>query len=286
MNQYLQHLIQDPTFGKLFPHRLAIAAYGVPNEYQLVKHRPRLVEGHHYVKIRGADHVERLFYTLTGLILLADLVNTPQAQQFKQALIQHSQPAGAIVQQPQMPLPTVYGYPAATAAGSQMPMPPTAYDYPAAATTGYRDVETAGGEAYARTGGGLSVASQAALVAQFLQPGIAQAVETAVSARLPEPQPPQTPQDAASMIFQAQQLLHDSLLAGQNLVANQRPTVHIHNSSSPSWLQEQDAFASTLVTVGVLCLASIAAYFFLGLMRPQPPAAPPQPASFQSESYF
>ncbi|MBD2094251.1 hypothetical protein H6F90_03700 [Trichocoleus sp. FACHB-591] len=82
-NPCLQHLIADPTFGYLFPHRLTLAAFGVPNDYHLRKHYPRLVEGQHYLKIRGSDHVERLFYILVGLLMLADLVNTPQWQAFK-----------------------------------------------------------------------------------------------------------------------------------------------------------------------------------------------------------
>ena len=91
MQEYLQQLIPHPQMGYLFPHRAAVAAFQVPNEYQLNKHRPKLVENQHWFKIRGTDHIDRVFYSLAGLLLLSDLVATPQAQAFKQALIQHFQ---------------------------------------------------------------------------------------------------------------------------------------------------------------------------------------------------
>jgi len=277
-NPFLQHLISEPTFGHLFPHRLAIAAFGVANEYQLNKHRPRLVEGQHYVKIRGADHVERLFYTLIGLLELADLVGTPQAQQFKQALVQHTQPGGALVpSQPSHPYhsPSVfpahlYAEPIPGFSSAPEPLP----TYPITVQPN----------------------DPAYLVAQYLQPQIERAIERSVAAKIPSPSPAapvishfQTPQDTAALIFEAQRLAGEqaretatTLMTAQKLMANQQPTeVRINFwEKADSWLATQEAWAMTLIAVSIVALAGISSYFFFeAILRPVPSAPNPSTQS-------
>ncbi len=286
INPFLQHLIPDPTFGYLFAHRLAIAAFGVPNEYQLNKHRPRLVEGQHYIKIRGNDHIERLFYTLTGLLALSDLVGTPQAQQFKQALVQHTQSGGAIVQAQPSPLyqPTVNA---------------PAYPYAEPAVTqSYQDFSTAPGYPItpwqdpnpvvpAHTSPPSAPADPAYLVAQYLRTPIEQAIERAVAARVPSaPVPPllyQTPQDTAAIIFEAQRLsgeqarqTAETVLTAQSLIADQEP------NRLNTWLSTQDTWAMSLIASAIVALAGIGSYFFVALaVRSTPPtpsySTTPQP---------
>jgi len=93
MSEFLQFLIPDRDYGYLFPHSRAVAAFGVMNEYHITKHRAHLTEGVHYIKSagNGTDHVVRVFYTFSGLLLLADLVGSAQAVQLKQALLDHAQ---------------------------------------------------------------------------------------------------------------------------------------------------------------------------------------------------
>ena len=93
MSEFLQFLIPDRDYGYLFPHSRAVAAFGVPNEYHITKHRAHLTEGLHYIKSagNGTDHVVRVFYTFNGLLLLADFVGTAQAVQLKQALLDYAQ---------------------------------------------------------------------------------------------------------------------------------------------------------------------------------------------------
>ena len=93
MSEFLQFLIPDRDYGYLFPHSRAVAAFGCMSEYHITKHRPHLTEGVHYIKSagNGTDHVVRVFYTFSGLLLLSDLVGTVQAVQLKQALLDHAQ---------------------------------------------------------------------------------------------------------------------------------------------------------------------------------------------------
>lgn len=277
-NPYLPHLIADPNFGYLFPHRLALAAFGVPNDYHLRKHYPRLVDGQHYIKIRGSDHVERLFYTLVGLLTLSDLVTTPQAQAFKQALIAHTQPGGAMVQaQPA----SLYQAPSQTAAPLYRESTPTALPselappgYPVTSSSPFSGNTTPTDPAY--------------LVAQYLQPQIERAIERSLAARLPAsaetttPVPSQTPQDTAALIFEAQRVASEqaqqtaqTLLTAQRLIAEQQSS-EIHVSVNlwkrwDDWLSQQDTWAMSLIAAAVVAIAGISTYFFVGsAVRPSP----------------
>ena len=269
-NPYLQHLISDPTFGYLFPHRLAVAAFGVPNEYHLRKHYPRLVEGQHYLKIRGADHVERLFYTLVGLLNLSDLVNTPQAQAFKQALVQHTQPGGSLVPSPtqlpvmeaETPAPTVFNPP-----------------YPSSSAPLAADPLVVNDPAY--------------LVAQYLTPQLEQAIDRTLTTRFSSPTPStyQSPQDTAALIFEAQRVASEqaqqtaqTLLQAQRLMTEQpQPSqqsenpIHLHLNT---WFAEQDPWAMTLITVALIALSGIGTYFLaLAVLKPVPSPTPTYPQS-------
>lgn len=272
-NPYLQHLISDPNFGYLFPHRLALAAFGVPNDYHLRKHYPRLVDGQHYIKIRGSDHVERLFYTLVGLLALSDLVNTPQAQAFKQALIAHTQPGGAMVQvQPsplyQSPLQTtsaLYGEPTPPAESSELA--PT--DYPVTGSSPFA--------------GNSPQADPAYLVAQYLQPQIERAIERSVTARAPaSPMLYQTPQETAALIFEAQRVASEqaqqtaqTLLKAQRLMAEQQSSEIRVNVSLwkrwDHWLSRQDTWAMSLIAAAIVALSGISAYLFVASSQPPVP---------------
>lgn len=268
-NPYLQHLINDPTFGYLFPHRLALAAFGVPNDYHLRKHYPQLVEGQHYIKIRGTDHVERLFYTLVGLLALSDLVNTPQAQAFKQALIAHTQSGGAIVQ-------------AQPASLYQPPPQRTALLYAESVPTAGQPEPLSNRD---------SIAAQSLdptyLVAPSLHPQIERAIERSVTANQPAASPPlpyQTPQDTAALIFEAQRVASEqaqqtaqTLLNAQRLITEQQPS-EIHVSVNlwkrwDDWLSQQDTWAMSLIAAAVVALAGISAYFFVGVAVRQAPTS-------------
>lgn len=273
-NPYLHHLISDPNFGYLFPHRLALAAFGVPNDYHLRKHYPRLVDGQHYIKIRGSDHVDRLFYTLVGLLALSDLVNTPQAQAFKQALIAHTQPGGAMVQAHPASL---YQSPSQTASSLCSEPPPTAAPSELA-PTGYSVASSS-------PFGNSTQPDPAYLVAQYLQPQIERAIAARVldSPGATAPIPPQTPQDTAALIFEAQRVASEqaqqtaqTLLNAQRLIAAQQPS-EIHVSVNlwkrwDDWLSRQDTWAMSLIAAAVVALAGISAYFLVGAAVYQSPA--------------
>jgi hypothetical protein len=265
-NPYLAHLISDPTYGYLFPHRLALAAFGVPNDYHLRKHYPRLVDGQHYLKIRGSDNVERLFYTLIGLLTLSDLVNTPQAQAFKQALIAHTQPPGEIVPSPSTPI-----------APNQPQTPSPLATAQSAATTVLQNDRPFSPSPIAPPS-----VDPAALVAQYLQPEIERVIERSLFSQSPGSASSTypSPQDTAALIFEAQRLATEhaqhtaqTLLNAQRLIHEQSPSeVHINVNlwkRWDDWLAQQDTWAMTLIATAIFALFGIGAYCLVAVtVRP------------------
>jgi hypothetical protein len=269
---YLQHLVTDPNFGYLFPHRLAIAAFGVANEYQLRKHFPKLQDGLHFVKIRGNDNVERLFYTLDGLLAIADLIGSPQAQSFKTDLIQQTQSGGALVPAPVRSQP---GGAIAPAPVQLLSGNPTASLYTEVPEPSFSIGTEPGNYSLAH----LPADHPITMLTQALTPQLERAIERSVAARMPSPQLPQfqqpqqplqTPQDTAALIFEAQHLANSHTLEAQRLVANQRPNVyHVEETTviqmSPirranTWLNSQDPWALTLMSAGLFAMLSFSAY--------------------------
>lgn len=80
----------DPDYGILLPTALVLAALGT-NEYTIRKFRPILTENEDYLRIRGEDHVERIFYSATGLLKLCDSIASPLSNALKQNLMQFLQ---------------------------------------------------------------------------------------------------------------------------------------------------------------------------------------------------
>lgn len=251
MQEYLQLLIPDPNMGYLFPHRAAVGAFGVPNEYQLNKHRPKLIEHQHWFKIRGNDHIDRVFYSLAGLLLLADLIATPQAQAFKQALIQHCQ-GGAIVRAQTAPL-------------YQPPITPaTLYAEPLSTTPDQPDI-TPSDPAY--------------VLARYLQPEISRVVEQSIANHAAASPTIQTPQETAALIFEAQRVASEQIFKAQKIVTDQQPS-EIHVTLNvwerwDSWLATQDVWAFSLVAAGLIALTGLGSWFLVAsAVRNSPAAAP------------
>ena len=273
---YLQHLVSDPTFGYLFPHRLAIAAFGVANEYQLRKHFPKLQDGQHFVKIRGNDNVERLFYSLDGLLAIADLIGNPQAQSCKADLIQHTQPGGVLVPTQMRSQPGGAISPAQVQLLSGNPTASLYVESPEPSFSAAQPVFNAQPVSdYALAN--LPANHPISMLTQALVPQLERAIERSVAARMPSPplphfqatQPQQTPQDTAAMIFEAQHLANSHTLEAQRLVANQRPNIyHVEETviqMSPlrhvnTWLESHDTWALTLMSAGLFVIISFSAY--------------------------
>lgn len=264
MQQYLQQLIPAPNVGYLFPHRAAIGAFGVPNEYQLNKHRPKLLENQHWFKIRGDDHIDRVFYSLAGLLLLADLIGTPQAQAFKRSLIQYCQGGAIVRSQPAVlysPLsPTeVYAEPAPTEAFELNSWP-------------------------AQT---LTPTDPAYSVAPYLQPDILQAVNQAISSHSAAPDGvvsssgSLSPAETAALIFEAQRVVGEQIFQAQRLSAEKsQPPSEIHVTVNlldrwNSWLDQQDAFAFSLFAIGMVFFIGLGSWLLVDSAVRQPPAPTP-----------
>ena len=126
---YLSHLINHPQFGVLFPNRIAVAVFGVPSRHYIDKWRVSLIEGQDWLTLPSdTDNTPRVYYTLTGLPKLCDLVNTSQAQVFKQQLL------GAL-----QTLPSSQSLPTARPGGTLVPVavPPTPSPGPSASPLVY-----------------------------------------------------------------------------------------------------------------------------------------------------
>ena len=119
---YLTHLINHPQFGFLFPNRIAVAVFGVPSRHYIDKWRPSLIEGQDWLTLPSeTDSTPRVYYTLTGLPKLCDLVNTPQAQTFKQQLLASIQTLPSY--QPQSPVMASGGSLVPTSPSATVPSP-------------------------------------------------------------------------------------------------------------------------------------------------------------------
>ena len=225
----------------------------MPNEYQLNKHRPKLIENQHWFKIRGSDHIDRVFYSLAGLLLLANLIATPQAQAFKQALIQHCQ-GGAMVKASTAPL---YQPPTTPATLYAEPVP-TMPDQPA-----------------------LTPSNPAYVLARYLQPEISRVVEQSIANHAAASPATQTPQETAALVFEAQRVASEQIFKAQQIVTDQQPS-KIHVTLNiwerwDSWLAQQDAFAFSLVTAGVITLMGLGSWLLVASADRNPPTpAPPQ----------
>lgn len=264
MQEYLQHLVPDRNAGYLFPHSLAMGAFGVEKEYHLLKHRPRLVENQDWFKLKGVDHIFRVYYSLAGLLKLADLINTPQAQAFKQALIQHCQ-GGSIVKSQPAPL---YSSPAT---------PTELYAEPAIATAFETNLSSAQP---------LTPADPAYALAHYLQPEISRVVEQAISSHTPTPAGvfapgSLSPQELAAIIFKAQQVSSEHIFEGQRLSAeNQQSPPEIYVTVNywdrwNSWLDQQDAFAFSLVAAGMITLMGLSSWLLVAIaVRTAPTSTP------------
>lgn len=241
MQAYLQQLISDPKVGYLFPHRAAVGAFGVPNEYQLNKHRPKLAEHQHWCKLRGSDHIDRVYYSLAGLLLLADLIATPQAQAFKQALMQHCQ-GGAMVKAQSMPLyqPSTVSTALYTEPVLTTPFPPD-----------------------------ITPSDPAYVLARYRQSESLRGIEQSISnhAAASAPSAYQSPQDTAALIFEAQRVASEQIFKAQKIVTDQQPP-EIHVTLNvwerwDSWLAQQDAFVFSLVAAGLIALTGLGSWLLV-----------------------
>ncbi|WP_088894951.1 hypothetical protein [Leptolyngbya ohadii] len=75
----------DPDYGILLPTALAMPALGL-TDHGLRKFRPLLVEAVDFIRQPGPGSIERIFYSATGLLKLANAAATPQAEALKTAL--------------------------------------------------------------------------------------------------------------------------------------------------------------------------------------------------------
>lgn len=243
----LQYLLFDPHYGYLYPHRHAIAALGLPNEYQLSKHRPRLVEGQHWHKIRGTDHVDRLFYTLPGLRLLTELVATPHAQAFWQSLTQVAQSGGALVKvQPAALYTELEPSPAiAEAAPFVDAIPASPPNLPPYALT------------------------------QHLPPQFQQTVSSPL---VNSGQPPSTltPQETAALIFKAQEVMGEQIAKSQAAAPKVNITIW---QQWDNWIDSQDSAALAILYSLIILFIGFGAYllFLPVAQRGSLPPSQPQP---------
>lgn len=291
MTPLLQYLIHDPTYGYLFAHRLAMVAFGLRSDSQLRKYYPQLTLNTDYLKLRGEDHVDRIFYTLSGLQKLVSYLQTPQASQFWAELTQYiqAQQKGAMVPQPQSPLVP------------QVPVAPGVlnYELPVLAQDPFLDEPS---ETYtsdsvvgpshlvARTpvpDDSLPVEREQALaqLAAYLEPAIERAIASQWLTTPPVPSslsldPLQLQKQTADIIFQGQRLASEAFQKGaETATSSQGYLLNFPNlfQEADDWLARQDRFAVALISVSVVALCSVAGYFVMGVFSPSPQPSLPQP---------
>ncbi len=83
----------DKDFGLLLPTAVTMALMDI-NEYTLRKYRPLLQENLDFLRRKGQDHIERIFYTSSGIVKLAESLATPKALQVKETVQNNFSPSG------------------------------------------------------------------------------------------------------------------------------------------------------------------------------------------------
>lgn len=83
----------DRDFGLLLPTAVTMALLDI-NEYTLRKYRPLLKENLDFLRRKGQDHIERIFYTSSGIGRLAETLATPQALTIRETVEKNFSPSG------------------------------------------------------------------------------------------------------------------------------------------------------------------------------------------------
>ena len=291
MSEFLQFLIPDRDYGYLFPHSRAVAAFGVMNEYHITKHRAHLTEGLHYIKSagNGTDHVVRVFYTFSGLLLLADLVGSAQAVHLKQALLDHAQrqaqPLGALVsapgsgmsyKQPQVaPTGHYESLPSGQAPQWGQPTQPTPMVQPGQGQL----VPNAHG--YLPMPQGTQPYGQPTDPAHQVAAALAPYVDRSVSRHLgtvqsQQEQSLQLVEAVTNTMLQAQQQsaahiaqAYEQASGNPNLQPQQRSTPDVlllQQPSSTAWLREHDGWFVLLLGAGIATLVGVATWFIASVV--------------------
>ncbi|MBD2465596.1 hypothetical protein H6G89_31885 [Oscillatoria sp. FACHB-1407] len=265
----------DPDYGLLLPTALTLAKLGT-TDYQIRKHRPQLGENEDYLRVRGQDNVERIFYSLAGLVKLCHLLPcTPQIQQFEQELgqfLRSNQPGAIAPAQSQSIQPQPH-YPSA--------LSPTRLTSPeVVASTSPFGADYAPANLMQHPPGAVNPAQQ---VASALAPHVQAAVDRAIA------RAEVNHQSQSDLLFQQQQLelekfktytqviLEAQRQSSQNNaeVVSKIPTSDLYveqNVSSEDspwsrWFNYQDPLAIALLCSAMVALAAVSSYVFAALAR-------------------
>ena len=250
------------THGWLYPHHLAIQSLGAGSDYHLRKNFQRLLLGRHYLKIKGPDNIQRIFYTIAGLKMLCEMVRTQQTFHFSQHL-------QTLEQNPEFPQLPSYG----SSTHTQQSAPLTVYQ----------------GEFVDPSGSGFADSFPGNFSGHSPYPLASPASPTDLGMMPPEmPQTQQPPPEIspqisereaiAQTIFEAQGLVRDSILQAQS-----QQFVHSSYQRQTLWDQadeffkQQDTFAISMILSGVFCVLLMGTYGIVSYLRsPAPEYRPAQ----------
>jgi len=265
MHSFLHYLVQHPQLGPMLSKTWTMQALGLtPSEDWKIRklYGKQLQEGQDYLNLKGHDNITRTFYTLQALLTLCDTLQTPHSQAFKQAIVHHLQPGGAMV-----PAQTqaVYATPQIPEYPDPHPQPfePVGHAYPAPVSVPTEHP---------------AIAQLSAQVAKQIQPSIAATVSRVMASH-----PSITPEQAVAWVLAAQNQTADHIREGQALIAEhlkqQPPKIPAPQPQprKPSWLDTQDNWAMTLVSVCLIALTGIGAFFIVLAAKntqPQPRSIP------------
>ena len=246
------------THGWLYPHHLAIQSLGAGSDYHLRKNFNRLLPGTHYLKIKGPDNIQRIFYTIAGLKMLCEMVRTQQTFHFAQQL-------QTIEQNPEFPQLPAYG-------------DTTRQSSPLTVHQG-EFVNSEFPSHFAENSFSAPAGYQLASPASPTDLGM-------MPPEMPQTQQPPTeisPQISereaiAQTIFEAQGLVRDSMLQAQS-----QQFVHSSYQRQTLWdqadefLKQQDTFAISMILSGVFCVLLMGTYGIVSYLRsPAPEYRPAQ----------
>lgn len=260
-DQFLECLQSVPGLSEpAISHKLLTLALvgSETQDYELRKHRAKLVEGRDWISAPvGDNNTARIYYSVSGMAKLCDLVGGDRAQTFKQCLLSRVQPA-PMVHQPQKSMP--YAQPVAS------PMLP--------------DLQPVyGGQIAPMSPGGQPAHYGAAMLRNAIAEPIAQSLAHHQSSQ----------REAVDRLFEQQRFelekfraYNQAFLAVQGqtqqheqTMADKQPSVVLVNNPRKSgWMDAQEPWALGIIAAMSIALVGCTSYVFVKVFAPRPQVRP------------
>lgn len=259
-DQFIECLQSIPGLSEpAISHKLLTLALvgSETQDYELRKHRAKLIEGRDWISAPVGDNgTPRIYYSVSGMAKLCDLIGSDRASAFKQCLLSRVQPAPIVHQSQPMP----YAQPIASPA-----LP---------------DLQPVhGGQIAPMAPGGQPAHYAAAMLRNAIAEPITQALAHHQNSQ----------REAVDRLFEQQRFelekfnaYTNAFLAVQNqtqqheqVMADKQPSVVlVSNPRKSGWIDTQEPWALGIIAAMSIALVGCTSYVFVKVFAPRPQVRP------------